>query len=213
MDRMDDAGLSWQIDAGFSPKLGSRSICPSFAECLYGPQAQHVKYASQVIADGTNGTLPNLSLVIPCCGQSQHNGESMTVGDNWIGQVVNAIMQGPQWSSTAIFITYDDCGCFYDHVTPPAGLGIRVPMVIASPYARPGYTDSNTASFDSMLAFTERTFGLAPLAVADAVAYDYFDSFDFGQHPQPPIGLVQRRLPKAERHWLATHPPDPDDPT
>src|SRR5205814_8590936 len=66
----------------------------------------------------------------------------------------------------------------------------------------PGYTDSNTASFDSMLAFTERTFGLAPLAVADAVAYDYFDSFDFGQHPQPPIGLVRSEEHTSELQSL-----------
>jgi hypothetical protein len=66
----------------------------------------------------------------------------MAVGDNWIGQVVSAIENGPQWSSTAIFLTYDDCGFFYDHVAPPSGLGIRVPMIIASPCARPGYTSA-----------------------------------------------------------------------
>src|SRR3954463_772260 len=93
-------------------------------------QRGHVKYSSQVITDGQAGTLPNLSLVIPCCGNSQHNGDESTLqGDNWIGQVVSAVMHGPQWRSTAIFITYDDCGCFYDHVLPPAGQGVRVPMV------------------------------------------------------------------------------------
>jgi phospholipase C len=213
MDRMDDAGLSWQIDTGFSPKMGARAVCPTFAECIYGSGLQHVRIAAQVITDARDGTLPALSIVIPCCGQSQHNGESMTVGDNWIGQVVGAIMNGPQWGSTAIFITWDDCGCFYDHVAPPPGLGIREPMVIVSPYAKPGFTDSNTASFASMLAFTEHTFGLPPLGIADATAYDYSASFDFGKAPLPPITLSRHKLPPGVERWLKTHPPDPNDPT
>jgi phospholipase C len=212
MDRMDAAGLSWQIDAGFSPVMGSRSICPSFAECLFGPQRNHVKYAAQVITDGQNGTLPNLSLVMPCCGNSQHNSESMQQGDNWIGQVVGAIMNGPDWLSTAIFITYDDCGCFYDHVPPPDGLGIRVPMVIVSPWVKSGYTDSNVATFSSMLAFTEHVFGLAPLSTQDAGAYDYQSSFTFAYNPSQPM-LRTRPLSRREKRWLKLHPADPNDPT
>jgi phospholipase C len=137
----------------------------------------------------------------------------MTVGDNWIGQVVGAIMNGPQWGSTAILITWDDCGCFYDHVAPPPRLGIRVPMVIVSPYAKPGYTDSNPASYASMLAFTEHTFGLPPLAASDAAAYDFSDSFDFSQAPLAPIALSQHAVPAASLEWLKTHRPDPNDPT
>ena len=57
------------------------------------------------------------------------NRVSMLKGDNWIGDMVSAIMNGPDWSSTAIFITYDECGCFYDHVPPPPGRGLRIPMV------------------------------------------------------------------------------------
>ena len=87
----------------------------------------------------------------------------MAVGDNWIGQVVSAIETGPDWASTAIFLTWDDCGCFYDHVAPPTGLGIRVPMIMISPYVKAGTTDSNVASFASVLAFTETVFGL-PIA-------------------------------------------------
>jgi len=209
MDRLDDAGLPWRI---YTP-AGSFAICPTFAECLYGPQATDVKYSTRVITDAGAGTLPSLSIVIPCCGNSQHNGFSMLKGDNWIGQVVSAIMNGPQWSSTAIFVTYDDCGCFYDHVAPPGKLGIRVPMVIVSPYARPGFTDSTDASFASLLAFTEHTFGLPPLAAADAGAYDYSASFDFTQHPLAPVVLAQHALPQHTEQWLKAHPPDPNDPT
>jgi phospholipase C len=119
-------------------------------------------------------------------------------------------MNGPDWGSTAIFITYDDCGCFYDHVPPPPGLGIRVPMVIVSPYARAGYTDHDTASFASLLAFIEHAFRLKPLGPADANAYDYSNSFDYGQSRLPPIPLAQHPLPPAEREYLREHPAPPD---
>src|SRR5262249_7179915 len=108
----------------------------------------------------------------------------------------------PDWASTAVFITYDDCGCFYDHVPPPEGLGIRVPMVIASPYAKPGFTDSNVASFSSMLAFTEHVFGLSPLSARDAGAYDFADSFDFGNARMAKTNLSRHRLSQRERRYL-----------
>ena len=73
-------------------------------------------------------------------------------------------MSGPEWNSTAIFITYDDCGCFYDEVSPPAGLGIRVPMVIVSPYARPGFTDSHHGRLGHPPGLHRAPFGLAALA-------------------------------------------------
>jgi phospholipase C len=135
----------------------------------------------------------------------------MTVGDNWIGQMVSALMNGPQWGSTAIFITYDDCGCFYDHVPPPPGLGIRVPMVIVSPFAKAGFTDSGVASFSSMLAYVEHTFGLAPLTSRDAGAYDYAQSFDYTQAPVSPVPLGQQPVPAASRAYLQQHPMADDE--
>jgi phospholipase C len=136
----------------------------------------------------------------------------MTVGDDWIGKVVSAIMNGPDWDSTAIFLTWDDCGCFYDHVPPPAGLGIRVPMIIISPYARPGYTDSTNAQFASVLAFTEHTFGLPALSSVDANAYDYFGAFNFSQTPLPPLpDAANQSISRAEQHQIATTPTLPDD--
>ena len=139
----------------------------------------------------------------------------MKMGDNWIGQVVQAIENGPQWSSTAIFITYDDCGCFYDHVAPPAGLGIRVPMVIVSPYAKRGFTDSNIASYASLLAFIEHTFGLQPLSKTDADAYDFSNSFDFSAPQLTTIPMVTSPETPEDLNYLKEHPRDPadDDPT
>jgi phospholipase C len=214
MDRLDAAGLPWRIyrpTADEGPKLQyGWAICPTFAECLYGPQAASVVPDTQVLDDAAAGDLPSLSIVIPQGRNSQHNGWSIRMGDNWIGSVVDSIMQGPDWGSTAIFITYDDCGCFYDEVPPPAGLGIRVPMVIVSPYAKPVFTDTHVASFASMLAFTERVFGLQPLSNADANAYDYLQAFDFTQQPLAPVELRSRPVPEWEKAWLRAHPPNSD---
>jgi phospholipase C len=217
MDRLDAAGLSWKIYAPTQadPKAGySRSICPTFYECLNSSQAQKMVATSRFIADAEGGDLPNFSIVIPQKVDSQHNLFSMLQGDNWIASIVGAAQEDSNtWDSTAIFITYDDCGCFYDHVPPPSGLGIRVPMVIISPWAKPGSTDSSVASFASLLAFTEHTYGLAPLAEADARAYDYRNSFDFGHRHGAKPKLEQHPVPAWELPWIAAHPGPEDDPT
>ena len=214
MDRLDAGGVSWRIYGDAADPSGW-SICPTFAECAYGPQAANLVPNNDVLKDARAGTLPGFSIVTPTHKHSQHNSESMTIGDDWIGSVVGAIESGPDWGSTAIFITYDDCGCFYDHVPPPAGsgMGIRVPMVIVSPYAKPGFTDSETAGFPSLMAFTEHLFNLPPLGTADAQAYDYSDSFDFTQTPLAPVEMRWRRISPAEAHYIAAHPMNPNDPT
>jgi phospholipase C len=216
MGRLDQFGFTWRLytgDFGSSTFGYSWAICPMFAACLYSADAKGMSPAAQVVTDANAGSLPSLSLVMPEPTNSQHNTRSMLAGDNWIGSVVSAIEAGPDWQSTAIFITYDDCGCFYDHVPPPAGLGIRVPMVIVSPYAKPSYTDSNVASFASMLAFTEHAFGVQPLGSTDASAYDYSASFDYTQPPTPRVRLRSSVVPPASLRYMKNHPPNPDDPT
>jgi phospholipase C len=213
---MDEAGRSWRLYAPLvSDNFSSYgySICPTFAECLYTEQAENHVHRDQFLTDAAAGTLPELSIVIPLDEDSQHNNFSMIQGDNWLGSRVDAAMNGPDWDSTAVFITYDDCGCFYDQVPPPEGLGIRTPMVIVSPWARPGYTDSNVASYASMMTFVEHTFGLAPLSVRDAGAYDFSQSFDFTQTPLPPIPIEQNPVPPETIRWMKANPPPPDDPT
>jgi phospholipase C len=224
MDRLTSRGISWKLYAGTTTGLEPNqpqapdiwSICPYFADCRYTAQWSHVVPPGRVVHDATAGTLPAFSVLLPYGPSgptSQHNFESMRAGDDWIGRVVGAIENGPDWASTAIFITYDDCGCFYDHVAPPAGLGIRVPMVIVSPFAKPGFTDSTPATFSGMLAFTEHTFGLAPLSADDRNAYDFANAFDFTQVPQPGVPMVQRPVPRWEQRFIEAHPAPDDDPT
>jgi phospholipase C len=217
MDRMNQATppVTWKI---YSKTLRQDSlyrawgICPTFADCLYTSQKDNVVEDTSLLTDAQNGTLPNVSIVIPKNIYSQHNGFSMLQGDNWIGSVVSELMNGPQWSSTAIFLTYDDCGCFYDHVAPPQpGLGIRIPMIIISPYAKSGYTDNAVASPASILAYIEHTFALPPLRRADQNAYDYSNSFDYTQSPLGSVSMSSQAVPQWEQDYIRTHS-SPDDP-
>jgi phospholipase C len=206
MDRLDEAGLNWKLyTVGRGGSGYGWAICPTFADCLYTPQHNRQVGNTSFFTEAADGALPSFSILLPDGPNSQHNGFSMAKGDDWIGRAVQAVENGPDWSSTAIFITWDDCGCFSDHVAPPPGLGIREPMIIVSPYARPGFTDSNVASFYSLLAFTEHTFGLSPLSPADADAYDYSQSFDYSQRPLPPVAMRRESISSAERTYIATH--------
>jgi phospholipase C len=216
MDRLSASGRTWKIYASEGPGPGTYgwAICPTFAGCFYTEQRKRMVPSGKVVTNAENGQLPNLSIVIPVGPNSQHNDDSMLQGDNWIGRVVGAIQSGPEWNSTAIFITYDDCGCFYDHVAPPVKTwGVRVPMVIVSPYAKRRFTDSHAATFASLLAFTEHVFGLRPLAVRDANAYDYGRSFNFNRARLRATQLTHSQLPGWERRYLKAHPADEDDPT
>jgi phospholipase C len=222
-DRMDAGSVSWRIYGGSV----AWSICPTFWECLGSSQGTNTKKSTQLFTDLQNGGLPGVSFVIPKGNQSAHQPQAMSAGDSWVGQVVSAVMQSPYWSSTAIFITFDDCGCFFDHVNPlqyNPEWSVRLPMLIVSPYARAGFTDSNPATVVSMLTFVEHTFGLQPLnpcATVDAwdpdctddlhgwsaaPTYDYADAFDFGQTPLTSLAAVHTRVPAAERSWLLAHP-------
>jgi phospholipase C len=226
MDELHSAGLPWKLYGGICAQETTAAngvltcqktvnaqgggydwaICPYFAECLY-TQASGMAPTGQFLTDAASGNLPAFAVVTPGAGyaqESEHNGFSMTAGDNFIGQVASAVMNSPAWSSTALFITWDDCGCFYDQVPPPLNPdgtqeGPRVPVVIVSPYARPAYTDTTPASAASILAFTEQNFGLPPLGPNDAQAYNLSGAFNYAQAPLRPVPMVTRRVPKGDR--------------
>lgn len=227
MDRLDAAHLRWRIygtvkaqaiytgSTGVSNGYGW-SICPSFADCLDTAQDQNLVSSANFQDDALNGALPAFSVVTPggpSFTDSCHNGTSITACDNWLGSLVQSVETGPDWASTAIFITFDDFGGFYDGVPPPATLnangqqaGPRAPLIIVSPYARSGYTDTTPTTFAGILAYTEHTFGLAPLAANDAAAYDLSRAFDYSQPPLAPARMVTRPLPGWARR-IAAHPP------
>ena len=221
VDDMAANGISYNMYGALWDTGTSENIwCPScmFASWeLTNQRALTGKRPKDILTDISAGALPQVSFVTPTGQNSQHNTDSLTAGDNWIGSVVSAVQKSQYWSSTAIIIGYDDCGCFYDHVAPPAGMGMRTPLVIVSPYAKPGFVDTTQASFaPSELAFMEWVFGLPPLSAtsADNTAYGWKDAFDFTQTPLPAVPMKTSVVPLASQRYVAEHPlsqqADPD---
>ena len=136
---------------------------PDFTDVRQDHQsAQSQEPLSNFYAAAANGNLPNVSWVTPDWADSNHPGAPIAQGQAWVTRLVNAVMQGPNWKNTAIFLAWDDWGGFYDHVKPPvvdsSGYGLRVPALVISPYAKKNYVDHQTLSFDAYLKFIEDDF-------------------------------------------------------
>jgi phospholipase C len=160
------------------------------------------------LSAAADGSLPSVSWIFPTAGTSEHPMSPSTIrtGMAYVTRLVNAAMQGPDWGSTALFLTWDDWGGFYDHVVPPRvdenGFGLRVPGLVISPWAKPGFIDGTTLSFDSYLRFIEDRFldreRLDPrtlsrpdsrLTVRERLTNPLNRAFDFSQEPLPPLVL------------------------
>src|SRR5262249_26441420 len=161
---------------------------------------EHVVNDDTFVADARDGKLPAVSWLVTGDG-SEHPPLSVCAGENWTVEQLNAIMQGPDWSTTAVFLTWDDFGGFYDHVPPPvignSSLGPRVPLLIISPYARKGYISHTQYEFSSFLRFAEERYHLRALTDRDSKANDMVDSFDFQQQPLQTLILHERSCPVA----------------
>ena len=135
---------------------------PSFDTVKQDHQLKDITSVAQFRRAAARGTLPSVSWVIPSAAVSDHPAAKISDGQTYVTGLVNDVMRGPDWSSTAIFLTWDDWGGFYDHVPPPvvdgAGYGLRVPGLVISPYARQGYIDHQTLSFDAYAKFIEDRF-------------------------------------------------------
>jgi phospholipase C len=199
-DSLQSAGITWKF---YAPPFGTRGYQFSTLNAINHIRntamwTQHVVNSTNFVSDAKNGRLPAVSWLVTG-PQSEHPPNSTCIGENWTVNQINAIMQGPEWSSTAIFLTWDDFGGFYDHVAPPVddvfGLGPRVPLLIISPYAKPGYISHTQYEFSSVLKFIEERFGLAPMTGRDAAANDTTDSFNWTQAPNPPLLLSARTCP------------------
>ena len=219
-DLLDSAGISWR---SYSPSYGQGGYewmaFNAINHIRNGPDwAARIVNVSQFEADALSGNLPAVSWVIPRGPDSEHPTALMSVGENWTVSLVNAVMAGPQWNSTAIFITWDDHGGFYDHVPPPQndyfGYGPRVPLLIVSPFVQAGTVYHGVASFESVLAFIEANWSLPSLTARDANANNLMDAFNFSANT-PAHRLELRNLPpqspkerRAIDHQLELHPED-----
>jgi phospholipase C len=175
------AGVSWAYyvapgtqpdcsdDAMFCPTqpqhVGTPDIwnpLPRFQTVHQDGELGNIRWVGQFFAAARAGTLPAVSWIVPNGKSSEHPPASIATGQAWVTRLVNAVTEGPDWSSSAIFLTWDDWGGFYDHVVPPkvdgAGYGLRVPAIVISPYARRGFIDHQVLSFDAYLKFIEDDF-------------------------------------------------------
>ncbi len=136
-----------------------------------------------------SGSLPSVSWVMPLggtiSGLDQHPSSNVTTGELWMAKVVSSVMGSPYWNSTAIFITYDEGGGYYDQVPPPNldgnQLGFRVPLIVISPYAKEDYVSNSIMNHDSLLAFVDYNWGLPALNQFVADSTLPLDMFDFNQ--------------------------------
>lgn len=196
-DSLQNAGITWKYYASDQGEL-----CPLDAikhirnTSLW---TEHIVPNTQFSTDAQNGQLPGVSWLASDPSESEHPPSSICHGENWTVEQLNAVMQGPDWNSTAVFITWDDFGGFYDHVPPPQtdqfGLGSRLPLLIISPFAKRGLVTHTAYEFSSFLKFVDTRYRLQPLTVRNNMANDMLDSFDFNQEPQPPLTLHLRLCP------------------
>jgi phospholipase C len=187
---------------------------PSFTDVKQDGQLGDIKNLSAFYTAAEQGTLPSVSWIAPTQANSDHPPANLATGQAYVTNLINTIMRGPDWDSTAIFLTWDDWGGFYDHVVPPQvdqnGYGLRVPALVISPYAKPGYIDHQTLSFDAYNKFIEDDFlGGARLNPAtdgrpdprpdvreDAtILGNLLADFDFNQSPRPPVLLSTHPAP------------------
>jgi phospholipase C len=189
---------------------------PFFTTVHENQQRDNVQTYANFLAAAANGNLPSVSWIVPSRPVSDHpqGTKSLRNPQAYVTNLINTVMQGPHWSSTAIFLFWDDWGGFYDHVPPPElsdgmGYGIRVPALVISPWAKPGYIDHQTLSFDAYLKLIEDRFlsgqridpatdgrpdSRPSVRENEPILGDIRNVFDFEQEPLPP--LILPRFPQ-----------------
>jgi phospholipase C len=198
-DLLTEAGIPWAYYSATNMQNGYLwSAYDAIRHIREDPEIwrRHMFGVDGFVRDALDGRLPPVTWVTPRFELSDHPEYSMCHGENWTTQIVNAVMEGPHWKDTAIFLTWDDYGGFYDHVPPPQvdgfGFGIRVPLLIISPYAKQGYVTHELGEFSSVLRFVEDNWMLTQLTHRDRDATPLLSSFDFTQEPRAPLPLPLR---------------------
>jgi len=179
------AGLTWRNYGGFA-----------FSYIAQLKSSRWTVASQQFAMDAAAGNLPSVSWVYPPHLQSEHPNDNVAYGMQWTVDQVNAIVKGGLWNKTVIFISWDDWGGWYDHVTPPNieqwtdgtqfRYGSRVPCLVLGPYARGGYISKTLHSFVSIVKFCEENFGVPSINQRDGSADNMSDCFDFTQRPLGP---------------------------
>jgi phospholipase C len=194
---------------------------PYFDTVNHDDQVGNIRSVNSFYTAAQHGQLPAVSWVVPSGQVSEHPPSSVSGGQSYVTSLVNAVMNSPDWDSTAIFVAWDDWGGLYDNVVPPVvdqnGYGLRVPALVISPYAKTGYIDHQTLSFDAYAKFIEDDFlggqRLDPktdgrpdprpdVRENASILGDLVNDFDFTQTPHPPV-----LLPVHPKTTLTARPP------
>jgi phospholipase C len=213
MELLDRSSLSWRY---YQASTGS-GIWNAPDAILHiressGFSSEVATPPSQVLTDIGNGQLADVVWVTPTGLSSDHALATNGSGPSWVAAVVNAIGESKYWSNTAIFVTWDDWGGWYDHVSPPVynsyELGFRVPLIVISPYAKSHYISHVQHEFGSILKFTEKNFGLPSMHTTDVRADDLSDCFDFSQRPRKFVRIPETYPPS---YFLTQPSKEPDN--
>jgi phospholipase C len=182
-DQLTAHNHSWRIYYALPPSVLTGTI---WNQIIPPGHAADLTTGDQFFSDLSRSSLPEFSFVRPGVNYSTEPQEDIGQGDAWVGQLVNAVARSKYWNSTAIFVTYDEGGGFWDHVAPPAstGYGTRTPAIIVSPYARRGVYHQQTTNV-SILSFMQHLWGLPPLTRLNARQNDLMSAFNFRQKPRP----------------------------
>jgi phospholipase C len=219
-DLLDNAGISWGY---YTPRPDNIWTGPNAIQHIrMGHDWQYViPNSQQILTDIKDLQLPDVSWVIPPGQWSDHPGSNNGEGPSWVAAIVNAVGNSPYWNDTVIFITWDDWGGWYDHVAPQVVndgyswgsgyvYGLRVPLIIVSPWVRQNYISHVTHDFGSILRFIEENYDLPSLGYADAYADDFSDCFYFHG---PGREFKQIQAPFSADYFINDKrpPTDPDD--
>jgi phospholipase C len=197
-DRLSAKNVSWAwYSGGWNDAIAGRAAklfqfhhqpFAYFANYANGTpgRAQHLKDETEFVSAARAGKLPAVSFVKPLGEVNEHPGYANVLsGERHVVELLGALRASAEWQSTAVIITYDENGGFWDHVPPPNvdrwGPGSRIPTIVISPFAKHGYIDHTLYDTSSILALIEHRFGLQPLGTRDAHANDMTAAFDLNQ--------------------------------
>jgi phospholipase C len=219
--KMYDDGMAASYQQAIQGSAGVTSGISAFnywnpmlsrAETYSGLFQANFVLQSQFFQDAGAGTLPDLSWVIPTWNQSDHPPNSLAEGQQFVAHVIEAVERSPEWNSTAVFVTWDDYGGYYDSVVPPQidqwGLSFRVPLLVVSPYTPEGYISDHFAYFESFLHMAEWQYGLPNITARDGNAPLLTNYFDTQAHPRPAWIVSNLSVyPIPFQNLLAPNPP------
>jgi phospholipase C len=196
-DQLDTAGLSWKY---YVQNYNGRSVSTP-GEKIRAPvldmpaftstpaDTARVVNSNQYFTDLTTGKLPAVSYVSGTV-DSERSPQDPALGEAYVQSIINALMQSPEWNHTALLLTYDDSGGWYDHAVPPTigstMLGVRVPAILVSPYARPGFVDNSQTETASIPALIDQVFHLPTLSPQIPGVGSLMSGINLHQQPIPP---------------------------